>query len=170
MKKLIFPLLLLAVAFAFNSCEKDVVRPLVAINGNFTNTPVPEAGFFEFLMQDGSTFLFPQKYAVDGSCNLYGDVDETKSTLEFSNVSLDPVFMGFKGNCKIITVDSDGDELIHVGEFFTFMDFSNKSYLHFEGGTSKWKDADGWFNTTGQLDPVTGVNTLSGAGEVTEPK
>ncbi|HRD81491.1 MAG TPA: hypothetical protein PLL53_12085 [Saprospiraceae bacterium] len=170
MKKLLFLSLLIAGAFAFYSCEKEVITPYVALTGTFTNTPDPSAGFWAVPIPDGSTFMSPKKYIVDGTSPLFGDVDETKSFLEMPSPVFEPKIGGFTGTCTITTVDKDGDKLIYVGEYYMFADFSNKTYLRIDGGTGKWKDAQGWFNTTGQVNPATGVNTLSGTGEVTQPK
>lgn len=169
MKKLIF-FSLLTIAFVFASCEKEVITPYVALTGSFTNTPDPSAGFWEVLIPDGSTFMSPKKYVVDGTSALFGEVDETLSIMELPLPVFEPKIGGFTGGCTITTVDEDGDKLIYVGEYYMFADFSNKTYLRIDGGTGKWKDAQGWFNTIGQVDPLTGVNTLSGTGEVTKPK
>lgn len=170
MKKLLFLLVMFAGALALFSCEKEVITPYVALTGTFTNTPDPSAGFWAVPIPDGSTFMSPKKYIVDGTSPLFGEVDETKSSLEMPSPVFEPKIGGFTGTCTITTVDKDGDQLIYVGEYYMFADFSNKTYLRIDGGTGKWKDAQGWFNTTGQVNPANGVNTLSGTGEVTQPK
>lgn len=169
MKKLIF-LAAIVMAFAFTACEKEVITPYVAITGNFINTPDPSAGFVEIPMPDGSVFTSPKQYKVSGTSALFGTIDEAKSTLVGSNMAFDPIFGGFKGNVTIKLVDREGDELVYVGEFYNFQDFSNKSYLHVDSGTGRWAKAEGWMNATGQFNPETGVNTITGTGEITEPK
>lgn len=162
-------LLMLVVAVSFVACEKEEIQPLVSISGSFVNTPDPAAGFWEIPLPDGSVMPVPKRYKVSGQCTFVGTVDETKSYLEPSNIVFNPLY-GFDGDVKVVLFDADGDQLVHVGEYYSFQDFSNKSYLHYDGGTGKFEGAEGWFITTGQVDPVTGVNTLTGAGEITEPK
>ncbi|MBK9017736.1 MAG: hypothetical protein IPM82_28870 [Saprospiraceae bacterium] len=169
MKKLIF-LSVLLMAFFITSCEKEVITPYVAISGNFTNTPDLSAGFWEVPIPDGSIFMSPKKYVVDGTSALFGELDESKSIMELPSPVFEPKIGGFTGGVTITLVDKDADKLIFEGEYFMFADFSNKTYLRIDGGTGKWKDAQGWFNSVGQVDPATGVNTLSGSGEVTDPK
>ncbi len=157
-------------ALFITSCEKEVITPYVAISGNFTNTPDPSAGFWEVPIPDGSIFMSPKKYVVDGTSALFGEVDESQSIMELPIPAFEPKISGFTGSVTITLVDKDGDKLIFEGEYFMFADFSNKTYLRINGGTGKWEDAQGWFNSVGQVDLVTGVNTLNGNGEVTDPK
>ena len=169
MKKLIFLSVLLTALFVM-SCEKEVIKPFVAFSGSFTNTPDPSAGFWEIAIPDGSTFMYPKKYVVDGTSALFGNVDEATSVLESSNIAFNLKYGGFSGDLKITLVDTDGDELVLKGEFLSFQDFSNNAYLHVDSGTGKWEKAEGWMNSAGQVNPDTGVNTLTGEGEITEPK
>lgn len=168
MKKLIF-LSIILMGFFFTACEKEVITPYVAISGTFTNTPNPELGFWNIELPDGTIFPSPKQYIVDGTSALFGDVDETKSVLDMSNVAFNPVFGGFTGDVNIKLVDKDGDELKVVGTVTSYADFSNYAYFHFDGGTGKWKGAEGWMNSVGQFDENL-VNTLTAEGEVTEPK
>ncbi len=119
MKKLIF-LSVILMAFVLASCEKEVITPFVTFTGTFTNTPNVSGGFWDVLIPDGSTIMYPKKYVVDGTSPLFGNVDETKSVLETSNIAFDPKFVGFTGDLKITLVDKDGDELVMKGEFFGF--------------------------------------------------
>lgn len=168
MKKVIF-LSVILMALFFSACEKEVITPYVAISGSFTNTPNPAAGFYEILLPDGTLFPSPKQYIVDGTSALFGNVDETKSVLDMSNVAFNPVFGGFTGDVNIKMVDEDGDELKLVGTVTSYADLSNFAYFHFNGGTGKWEDAKGWMNSEGQFDENL-VNTLTAEGEVTEPK
>ena len=160
--------LMLAFGIFFSACKKDEIQPLVPITGTFVNTPDPAGGFWEVTLPDGSVMPIPKKYKVSGQCTFVGTVDETKSFLETSDIVFNPLY-GFDGNLKITLYDADGDQLIHVGEYYSFQDLSNKSYLHYDGGTGKFEGAEGWLITTGQVDPVTGINTLTAAGEITKP-
>ena len=65
-------------------------------------------------------------------------------------------------------MDLQWDQLTLQGTVYTAADFSNKGYFHFTGGTGIFKNAEGWMNSIGQFDQ-NGVNTLSAAGEITEP-
>lgn len=168
MKKLMF-LSVILVAFFFTACEKEVITPYVAITGTFTNTPNPEAGFWNIDLPDGTVFPSPKQYIVDGTSALLGEVDETQSVLDMTNVAFNPIFGGFTSDVSIKLVDSDGDELKLVGTVTSYADFSNFAYFHFNGGTGKWKDAKGWMNSEGQFDQNM-VNHLTAEGEVTEPK
>lgn len=158
-----------AIALLFSACDKEDIRPWVEITGSFVNTPNPAGGFNQVAMPDGSAATFPKLYIVDGSCNLQGDIVEAQSTLESFNPAFDPRY-GFTGTVKITSTGANGDKLYFEGDFFMFQDFSNKSFLRIVGGTGKFEDAQGWFNTTGQFNPENGVNTLTGVGQVTEPK
>jgi hypothetical protein len=173
MKKLVmyFAVVALAglLAVAFSACDKqDDIRPMVNITGNFTNTPNPAAGFNQVTMPDGSVMAFPKQYVVDGTCSIMGDIMEAQSVLESINPVFDPRF-GFKGDVNITLVDSKGDKLFFKGEFLMFQDFSNQSFLRIDGGTGRYEDAQGWFNATGQFNSENGVNTITGAGKITEP-
>lgn len=161
--------LILAISISFIACNKDEIKPLVPITGAFTNTPDPAGGFWDVALPDGSTTPIPKKYKVSGQCTFVGTVDETRSYLETSDIVFNPLY-GFAGNLKVVLFDANGDQLIHVGEYYGFQDLSNKSYLHYDGGTGKFEGAEGWLIATGQIDPATGVNVLAAAGEITEPK
>jgi len=158
-----------AIALLCSACDKDDIRPMVEITGSFSNTPNPLGGFNQVPMPDGSAMTFPKQYIVDGTCNLLGDIMEGQSVLEALNPAFEPRY-GFKGEVKITLTGANGDKLFFEGEFLMFQDMSNKSFLHIVGGTGKFEDAQGWFNATGQMNPETGVNTITGAGEVTEPE
>lgn len=168
MKKLIGSLAIL-LAFSTACTEKEVITPYVAMGGSYLNTPDPSGGFWMVSLPDGSVMPSPKRYIVDGDDALFGEVDETRSTLEMSNLVFDPLFLGFRSDVVVKLVDLDGDQLIAIGEVISFQDLSNKSYFHFDGGTGKWEGAEGWMNATGQFD-LNGVNTLTALGEVTDPK
>lgn len=148
------------------SCDKDEeqIKPLVPISGNFVNTPDPSGGFDQILMPDGTTVSFPKKFRVSGTCGYMGALDESKSFLEIAHS-----FKGlFVGEVKITLTGEKGDQLRLVGTVYTAADLSNKGYFHFTGGTGIFKNAEGWMNSIGQFDQ-NGINTLSAAGEITEP-
>lgn len=158
-----------AMALFFSACDKDNdIRPMTDITGEFTNAPNPAAGFNAVTMPDGSVAPFPKQYVVDGFCSIMGAIDEKQSVLVSINPVFDPRF-GFQGNVNITLVDSQGDKLFFNGDFIMFQDLSNNSFLHIDGGTGRFEDAQGWFNATGQFNPETGVNTISGAGRMTMP-
>jgi len=166
---LVFAAMAGAMALLFTSCDKDDIRPMVSITGEFTNTPNPAAGFNQVTMPDGSVMTFPKQYIVDGNCNVMGAIDESLSTLQSVNPSFDPRF-GFKGEINITLADADGDKLYFKGDFIMFQDFFIICYLRIDGGTGRYENSQGWFNATGQFNPENGVNTITGAGEVTEPE
>jgi hypothetical protein len=169
MKKLIV-LSVILMAYFFTACEKEVITPYVSISGNFTQTPDPASGFWEITIPDGTVVMFAKKWVLDGTSPLFGNVDESKSYMALNNPVFDMKFGGFFGELTLSMFDEDGDELKFEGDAYVFQDFSNNTYFHFTGGTGKWEKAEGWMNSTGQINPATGVNTVVANGEVTEPK
>ncbi len=156
----------MALALITFSCNKDEeqIKPLVPISGNMVNTPDPSGGFDQIQMPDGSIVTLPKKFKVAGTCGYLGAIDESKSFLEVTHS-----FKGlFIGEAKITLTGEKGDQLILQGTVYTAADFSNKGYFHFIGGTGIFKNAEGWMNSIGQFDQ-NGINTLSAAGEITEP-
>lgn len=163
-------LLALMLSFTWSCKDKEVLVPFVPMTGNFTNTPNPNAGFWEIQMPDGTLFPSPKQYVVDGLSTLFGDVDETHSKLDMSNVEFNLLFGGFYADVHIVMMDPDGDELLFTGEVYSYQDFSNNGFFHVSGGTGKWENAEGWINSVGQINPLTGINTLTASGEVSKPK
>lgn len=183
-----------ALAIAFSACDKDNdIRPMTSIRGDFVNTPDVAAGFWhmplppnlikeEFYIlgnyhYEGKALppvtsrefmMFPKQYIMSGQFTHFGEIDAQVSTMETSGITLDPRF-GLKGNVRITLTSSKGEHLNLLGEFFSFKDNSSKAYLHFSGGTGRFEYAEGWMNAYGQADPMTGVQTMIAAGEITEP-
>jgi hypothetical protein len=198
MKKLVMYFAVVALtgllAIAFSACDKeDDIRPMVSIRGDFINTPDVDAGFWRMplppnlfkeeeyvvgkfpfwdkarLQADPQAFvLLPKQYIISGRFTHFGEIDADVSILETSNVVLDPHF-GIKGELRLTLTSAQGEHLNLLGEFFSFQDNSSKAYLHFSGGTGRFADAEGWMNAYGQVDIMTGLQTMVAVGEITEP-
>ncbi len=175
-------------AYAVSGCEREEARPVVAIAGDFINTPDATCGFVRVglpadlprapkeewpgksINNSQPCALLPQAYAVNGSCTFFDRIDPARSTMRYTNLVFDPETNGIKGDVHITLSDAQGNQLYLAGNTVRFPDYTNKSFMHFEGGTGIFVNSEGWMTLIGKVNSTTHVNVLTAFGEVTAPK
>ena len=170
MKKLIF--LITTFLFIAVSCEKEkeiILQPL-AFNLTATSTPVPTGGVLECTLPDGTLFPFPKVAAIAGTATFLGTLDATNSTQQILNCNFNPGIMALVGDIEITLVGADGDELYFAGKANSYLSGIGTSFIEVTGGTGMFREAYGWMETTGTVDPATGIGTVTGKGMISPPR
>lgn len=168
MKQAIFLLAILSISIF--SCKDEIEWQTVAVTGNYTNTPDPEGGFFTLTLPDGTQFQAPKKYKVDGSDNVVGTIDATKSTLTVESIALNTKTGAFDLVIHIELYDSEGDQVHFAGTAQSYADFTGLTWVHYTDGTGKFEDISGWLNATMVTNPTSGVHTITATGEAVYKK
>lgn len=168
MKKL--AIILGAFIFGMWSCSKDLLTdPSDSGNGNsdLKKSEVKTFVLKAVKLQNHPTAT-PGVYSISGNISHLGLIDP-KSTLTISPSGPDPDNPGTVFQSAVITmIGADGSSIhfISTRATFSFLTGYGEQDWTIESGTGRFEGGTGWYKSTSQYDFTTGINYVSGSGEI----
>lgn len=168
MKKIV--IILGVLIFGIWSCSKDLLTdPSISGNGNadLKKSEVKTFVLKAIKLQNHPTAT-PGVYSISGNMSHLGLIDP-QSTLTMELRGADPDNPGTVFQSAVINmIAADGSSIHYVSTraTFSFVTGYGEQDWTIDSGTGRFAGATGWYKSTSQYDFTTGINYVTGAGEI----